>query len=499
MQANTTVYLKGIPVNGVKEESGILSFRSIPYATAERWQKAKPSDLDTEGLEAQRFGNVPPQGPPSPFFAQRSGELTELPCSEDCLNICIWTGDNKLKNKPVLLWVYGGAYIAGYNYRKGFTPEELVKAHPDIVVVSPNYRVGVLGSLNLSGLTDDPAYADSNNLALLDIIEAMHWVQKYIGCFGGDPDNVTLYGHSAGSNAISHLLVNPEVKGLFRRAVCQSSFMTDLGTVEYDTSAAIADSFFKAAGVEDLQQALELPIEQLLNAQKTLFRGKYPGKASKLFSPVIDGRTVKADSFAGYANGGIYAESLIIGGSEGEYDQTGWDLSPDEIRAGIIARNSDKHVTVQDIERYISLFPERDETESCLSINNVLGLTMGGEFIARAAAKHIPVYEYQFCLRSDNGVHRALHGDPTYYVFGTLTDKNAPSQLQKQMMDTWVSFMKTGDPNNPQIPDWPRISEQNSVMIIGNSWTPVPEYFSRDYSCWADRFAEANYMNDIKQ
>ncbi len=494
MNHNPQVQLGNTLVTGVYEDGGLASFRSIPFAKADRWQKAEPVELCCEHFDATSFGAVPVQGPPAPFFAQRSGELTELPLSEDCLNVCVWSGDLETQNKPILLWIYGGAYIAGYNYRKGFTPEGFAKAHPEILVISPNYRVGVLGSLNLSGLSNDPKYRTSNNLALLDILEGLRWAHKYAAAFGGDPGRITVYGHSAGSNAISHLLTLPSAVGLFQRAICQSSFMTDLGTVELDTSREIADVFFAEAGAATLEDALTLTPGQILAAQKTLFRHKFSGKPCKMFSPVVDNITVFPDGFKKFVDGSYHGDALMIGGSEGEYDQNFWSMSLEETKAAVIARNQDKGISPEDIDHYISLFPERDAKESCLSVHNNLGLTLGGEWIARAACRHKPVYDYQFTLRSDGGEHRALHGDPTYYVFGTLMDKSAPSDLSQKMMDAWAAFVKTGDPNCPGIPTWPQLSEDRSVMTIGQSWKVRPGYFDRDYAFWFDRFAEKRYL-----
>lgn len=496
-RVSDTVMLGHTAVTPGVEPNGVTVFRSIPYAKAQRWQPARLYELTGPSYQAAEWGTVPVQGPPAPFFAKRSGERTDLPCGEDCLNISIWAGDLQQKNKPILFWVYGGAYIAGYNYRKGFTPEEFAKAHPEILVVAPNYRIGILGSMNLSSLTRDPVYRTSNNLALLDLITALYWVHKYATAFGGDASKITMYGHSAGSNAISHLLTMPLAKGLFRRAICQSSFMTDLGTVEYCTSQEIGQKFLELAGADTLEAALALTPEEILAAQKQLFRYSFGGKPSKMFSPVIDGIVVQAEGFRAFVEGNFCAEQLMIGGSEGEYDQRFWEMSPDETREAVRLGNADKKVTQQDIQDYLKLFPERDEKESYMTIHNVLGLTLGGEWIARASAPHCPVYDYQFRLRSDAGEHRALHGDPTYYVFGTLMDAAAPKELSRQMMDAWAAFVKTGDPNHPGIPAWPTVSQQHTVMTIGETWQTVPEYFQRDISFWADRFEENRYFKSV--
>lgn len=377
---------------GYLQPNGVLAFKNLTFATAQRWQTPCPLEWYPQGRAGtEAYGLAPIQPPPDPFWAERNQEPVDFPQGEDCLNLNIWTCDLERPKKAVLFWVYGGSFIQGYNYKRAYLPENFVKAHPEILVVAPNYRVGVLGSLNLSSLTDAPKYRCSNNLALMDIVCALKWVQENIGAFGGDPDRVTMYGHSAGSNAISHLLVMPSAKGLFRRAICQSSYMTDLGTVAVDTSEEIAKKFFELANVENLEQALALTPDELLAAQKGLFRFQYGGsKASKMFSPVEDGLTVMPRAFSNFVSGELNVQQLMVGGSQGEYDQMFLKKDLEETKAFVIQRNADKRVTRQDVEEFIALHPEMTEKEACMTIHNDLGLSLGGEFIGRACAPASP-------------------------------------------------------------------------------------------------------------
>lgn len=479
-------------LEGVRSESGVLVFKNIPFASAKRWQAPGPVEsFDCSARDPQSYGPAPIQPPPDPFWAKRSGELTEFPTDEDCLNLNIWVGDLDTPKKSVLFWIYGGSYIQGYNYKRGYLPENFVKAHPEVLVVAPNYRVGVLGSLNLSSLTNQEEYRFSNNLALLDLVEALRWTQRHISAFTGDPENVTLYGHSAGSNAISHLLVMPSARGLFTRAIAQSSYMTDLGTVALDTSEEIGKKVFELTGVHTLEEALALPAGQLLEAQKALFHFKFGGsKASKMFSPVADGIIVMPDAFQCFADGRINVRELMIGGSQGEYDQMFLKKDLEESRRFVVERNADKRVTLEDVQRFVALHPEMTEKEAVMTVHNDLGLCLGGEFIGRACAKHIPVYEYVFCLRDPEEGWRALHGAPCNYVFGTVIPKGAPEQLERKMMDTWAAFIRTGDPNHPGIPVWPRYRPDGPVMMIDAQWRLTDGYWKTDFSFWGPRFTE---------
>lgn len=496
MENKVTVQAPCGQIWGEPDKFGVTIFKNIPFAKANRWQAPVRVEASGEPLGSSKYGPAPIQDKPDPFFAARSGELLEFPQSEDCLNLNVWVGDLSRPKKAVLFWVYGGSYLIGYNYKKGYLPSQFVAAHPEIVVVAPNYRVGVLGSLNLSPLSNDDTYRYSNNLALLDIVAALEWTKENISAFGADAGQVTMYGHSAGSNAISHLMAMPRAKGLFRRAICQSSYMSDLGTVALDTSVNVARKFFELTNAKTLEDALALTPEQIIAAQKQLFRFQYEGsKASKMFSPVADGVVVDEEPFLHFINGTFHGEQVMIGGSQGEYDQMFAKKDLAETKEFILARNTDKHITPGQVEAFVAMHPEMTEKEACMTIHNELGLSLGGEWIGRAVCQYVPTYEYAFCLRDPKEGCRAIHGAPCNYVFGTLVPENAPEGLKKQMMDTWAAFINTGNPNNAQIPEWPCYKPDGQVMVIDETWHCSDGYWAKDFDFWKNTFHEAKLMS----
>lgn len=490
MEKRTIVTLNDGQYQGTVEESGVLAFKNIPFAKAERWKRGVPVEAHEGIRQAEEFGPAPYQDPPDPFFAERRGDLLSVPMDEDCLNVNIWTWDLETEKKAVLFWIYGGSYIGGYNYKYINIPENLIKAHPELVVVSCNYRVGVFGSLNLSALTDDPDYAYSNNLALCDLLDGLRWTKDNIKAFGGDPENITLYGHSAGSNAASQMLCMKAAKGLFKKAICQSSFKPDLGTVALDTSLLVAKKFFELAGVKDLSEALALTPQQILDAQRGLFRYNYQGsRESKMFSPVMDNLIVYEDDLERFCAGEINAEALMFGSSLGEYDQMFLDMDEAETKASVIKRNAGKHVTEADMDRFRGMHPEMTAKEAYVSVHNELGLILAGEMMARTAAEYIPVWQYVFRLEEDDGM-RAIHGAPMCYVFGRMMARRAPEKLVKEMMDTWAAFINSGNPNNPSIPEWPNYYADGTVMCIDENWVPQENYWENDFAMWKERFPE---------
>lgn len=494
MERTTIVTLTDGRYQGKFEENGVLSFKNIPYATAKRWQKAKPVAPHEGITDAFAFGPAPYQNPPDPEVAKKRGDLLEVWMEEDCLNANVWTWDVETPKKAVLFWVYGGSYIQGYNYKYINIPLNFIKNHPEIVMVSCNYRVGIFGSLNLSSLTKESEYAYSNNLALCDLLQALHWVKENIEAFGGDPENITLYGHSAGSNASSQLLCMRSAKGLFQKAICQSSFKPDLGTVAYDTSEQVAEKFFELAGVSSLEDALNLSPEQILAAQKGLFRFRYHGsRESKMFSPVMDNLVVFEDDLMRFCKGEINAKAIIFGSSQGEYDQMFRAMDAEETKKSVMERDAGKHVTAEDLAQFRSMHPEMTEKEAYMSVHNELGLVLAGEMLARTAAKYRPVWQYVFRLREDDGM-RAAHGAPMCYVFGRMMAKRAPEKLVKEMMDTWAAFINTGNPNNPSIPEWKNYCADGAVMCIDENWILEDQYWKKDFEMWKERFPEYRFL-----
>src|SRR6478609_2261090 len=197
-------------------ENGIAVFRGVPYAAAPigelRFSPPQPTPPWQGVRDATQDGPIPPQG--RSRLAHIMGDF-ERRQSEDCLTLNIWTPAAYSKKRPVLVWIHGGAFASGAGSLPWYSGERFA-ANGDVVVVSINYRLGVLGFLCLPGVSD-------GNLGLLDQVAALRFVRDNIAAFGGDPDNVTVVGQSAGASSIAFLMTMPQARGLFRRAIMQST------------------------------------------------------------------------------------------------------------------------------------------------------------------------------------------------------------------------------------------------------------------------------------
>jgi para-nitrobenzyl esterase len=281
----TSGLLRGTRIDGVSV------FRGIPYAAPPvgplrfappqrvmAWQNVR---------DATRDGPIAPQG--RSRLAHVMGDF-ERPQSEDCLTLTLWTPEADSAKRPVLVWIHGGAFSSGAGSLAWYSGEEFV-TQDDIVVVSINYRLGALGFLYLPGISD-------GNLGLLDQIAALRFVRENIAAFGGDPDNITLVGQSAGAASIAILMTMPEAQGLFRRAIMQS---TPFGRMSRNSEDAhrIGRRLLDVLGLDlnERDKVLALPASHFVAAQSEVARAeKNFADAQAPFGPVIDGKIYSRDA-----------------------------------------------------------------------------------------------------------------------------------------------------------------------------------------------------------
>ncbi|WP_326498057.1 carboxylesterase/lipase family protein [Arthrobacter sp. FX8] len=289
-------------------------FLGIPYAEppsgSNRFRPPVPVSPWSGVLDCTAPGPAAPQNPES---HAPPGTTPRTWSEEACLNLNIWTPATEGPARPVMVWIHGGAYLMGANSDAMYDGARLAAA-AGVVLVSINYRLGALGFLHLADLLG-PGYADSSNLALLDQLEALRWIRRNIGAFGGDPHNVTIFGESAGAAAIGTLLGMPASEGLFRRAIMQS------GTAERcrrpEDSARISATFLELCGLDasSANQLLTLPVERLLEAQAALEqRAAAESFAVPLpFQPTVGTPSLPLPPLESIGNGVNFGVDLLIG------------------------------------------------------------------------------------------------------------------------------------------------------------------------------------------
>ena len=457
-------------VSGVKNSTGdVTSFKGIPFAAPPvgdlRWKAPQPAKHWNGIKKCDAFGPSPMQAKPVPFMVYTSEFLIpEKPISEDCLYLNVWTGaKTKTEKKAVFVWIYGGGFSSGGTACPIYDGEALAKK--GVIFVSVNYRVGVFGFFAHPELTKESPDKASGNYGLLDQIAALKWVKKNIAAFGGDPNNVTIAGQSAGSMSINALVASPLTKGLFKRAIAESgSFLVKnplIAATALQGAEAAGEKAAEKAGAKSLADLRAMSAE---DAMKKL-QGRY--------SPIVD------DYVLPEAIPDIFAHNKqnhvpVI---------TGWN--GDEFGSGPVKKeNFIKQAQQQygaDAETFLKYFPaETDEqaTASQGTLTRDMTFALSGYKWANVQSQYAdaPVYLYNFERKvpasADFVKYGAFHTGEVCYVMNNLKFLNnrpfgqTDFALANLMSDYWVNFIKTGNPNGKGLPEWPKYNTTDNLVKV---------------------------------
>lgn len=456
-----SISVEGGLVSGTIDSSGqVKIFKGIPFAAPPvgdlRWKAPQPV-LPWEGVKACLDNPpAPMQNPPVPFFAWSEEFLIpKEPISEDCLYLNIWTAAEKADEKrPVMVWIYGGGFNSGGNSVPLYDGTDLAKE--GIVVVNLNYRVGMLGFFVHPDLSAESPDQTSGNYGILDQIAALEWVKKNIAQFGGDPDNVTIAGQSAGAFSVNALVVSPKAKGLFHKAIAQSGGMFTRGTGlvsglkgAEERGKMLTDTL--GITLADLRQ---LPADSLI---------KIPGR----FGTTIDGKVIP-NVRESFENGTFSDVPLLTGWNADDRVSGNPPTTPEEFKA-----NAKKQYGGRAGE-YLELFPA-DSPEVLAETQNMMGGLFFGLQNYTWAKKQTEkgqkdAYMYYFTrIPPGEPNYGAFHSAEFSYALHTLRNWNRPFEqtdydLEKTMSAYWVNFVKTGNPNGEGLPDWPVFDPENPMV-----------------------------------
>jgi para-nitrobenzyl esterase len=469
----------------------ISIFQGIPYAEppiGDLRLNAPILKIPWEGvLEALYYKPIAPQPPPfTDYFPPPPQDEVE------CLNLNIWTPSCDNKKRPVMLWIHGGSHIYGSGR---LLDGRALPIRGDIVLVSINYRLGPLGFLYLSGIPP--------NIGQLDQITALTWVRDNIEFFGGDPDNITIFGESAGATSICALMAMPKAKGLFKRAISQS------GAVQphaFDVSVrkTTAEMILKELNLtnDDAEELRRIPVNKIIQA---LIKAQEKATLNGVeldFRPYIDGEILPLHPVKAIANGYAKDIEFMVGTNleewrfwrafEPNFEQHDSTRFRKRIIKLLKAHGEDENKLEDIIETYKK---SRDEINIPTNLPEIYEATMTDTIFripsikcAEAQSKHQKnTYMYLFKWETpfENGRYGSMHALEIGFVFGyfwddylfTFSKKTDETEvLSEKMMDAWISFAKTGNPNHPNIPKWsPYDIDRRSTII-----------FDRNIEIWND-------------
>lgn len=468
-----TVALDSGAVSG-RVEDGIAVFRGIPYAAPPigrlRWAPPAPVPAWTGVRAATAFGPVCPQ-PIEPWANGETGHQ-----SEDCLSLSVWApADAKPGARlPVLMWIHGGGYTAGAGSQSTYDGRALARL--GAVIVTINYRLGVLGFLAHPALTAERG--TSGDYGLLDQIAALRWIRANIARFGGDPATVTIAGESAGGGSVLLLATSPLAQGLFQRAIVESGAALGLpeggrAVPDLAQAEAVGSAFARQLRAETPAALRAIPAADLLAA-------KPPALSSR---PIADGQVVPGDVTLAYRAGRQADVSLLIGWNSAEGDLFAHPASAADYRAGL-QQSAGSHA-----DALLRLYPATDGPGLLKTAAAELGdVTFGwrGLSVAEAQARtgHAPVFVYQFDNRPPRPAGSpdtpgTLHSEELGFVWSPTLTAAWPARdraLAGVVGRYWINFARTGDPNGTGLPAWPRFggADEQVQWFKGGAARPGP-------------------------
>ena len=454
-------------------------FKGIPYAVPPvgklRWKAPEPLPRWQGVKLATAFG----PGCITPTPVVKSVYWTpQGPESEDCLTLNIWAPKNA-RNAPVFFWIYGGALWGGTSRDPLYDGRKL--AEQGVIVVSINYRLGVLGWLAHPGLSAESPEGISGNYGLLDQIQALKWVHSNIGAFGGDPGNVTIAGESAGGLSVMYLMTSPLARGLFAKAIAESAYMLSMPSLKV---AAHGLPSGEQAG-EALAAALHAPTIAALRAMDP--HKLTDAAAAAKFGPwgVVDGKVLPEQMVTDFDKGDEAPVPILAGFNQGEIRSL-MVLAPPvpKSEADYVKTIRAQYGDLAD--DFLKLYPSSDMKESILAAtrDGLYGWT-AERLVRKQTALGKPsflyLWDHGYPAMDDAGLH-AFHASELPYVFGTagatppLWPKIPPfpkeHALSDAMIGYWTSFAKTGHPTASGAPAWPAFDDTGSYMHFTD--TPHP-------------------------
>lgn len=494
---STVVSLTSGKAQGVYADS-VYSFKGIPYAKAARFMPPQQSVAWDTVRTFDTYGHICPQAP----IPQGNDFITmrEAPAEgEDCLNLNVWTpGINDGKKRPVMVWLHGGGFQTGSAIEQLVYDGTNLSREGDVVVVSVNHRLNMLGFLDLSAYGNKYKY--SGNVGTMDMVAALQWIQRNIAAFGGDPDNVTLFGQSGGGAKVLVLMTVPAAKGLFQKGIVQSGAVEACGmtNVTQQTARRVAELMLDSLGIspQDADKLQTIPYDQLRTAgEKAMAQAAREegsidswGNPGLLWTPVVDGDYLPYQPVVDSIASQVKDIPLLIGTCMTEWTTMPLLSAPEryakdnmhtwseeETMKNLQARFAGRTDSV--IAVFRSAYPGRPISEA-LYIDTMLRLPALKTARLKADQHGAPVYNYLFAWDTPihGGFAMTYHCSEIPFVFHNISLSPAASaggseakELEERISKAWINFARTGNPNHDGLPLWPAFTRENGyTMIFGN-------------------------------
>jgi len=463
-------------IKGIKVKESIFRFTGIPFAKPPVGELRFKAPVDPEpwtGIrDATEFGPASIQ----PYDEEVAVSLGAQ--SENCLFLNIWTqGLDDKKDRPVMVWIHGGGFFTG-GASDSWYDGSFFAQRGDVVLVSIQYRLGALGWIYLDRLGGEE-FRHSKNNGLLDQVAALRWIKRNIENFGGDPNNITIFGESVGGTSVATLMVTPTARGLFNKAIVQSGTFHNCRT-QKKRGPHYNKIFMNACGVDDIKGLMNLSEDQIRAATFEVTE-EATFMADRMFMPTFDGDVLPEDPYDYIAKGNTSNILLMHGTTKDEYHYwlNYYDESmrntPRKAMMGLY-----RHVyrlTDAEIDELYQCHLESNP-EKCKS-DHYIDMATWGHFrstharLSAIQSQHSPTWEYLFEWTSPANLEMgSYHAIEIPFVFHVEEDEiygdSPPITLIEQIQNTWISFARNGNPNHSGLPEWPQYNEEKKPKMVFN-------------------------------
>ena len=483
--------------------NGLYVFKGIPYAAPPtgslRWMPPQLVESWSGVRSAKDFGPIAPQNL-MPMELVGAPSFEGQPQSEDCLFLNVWTPGLDDARRPVFFWIHGGAFIIGAG-TESFLEDGALARRGDIVVVSINYRLGALGFMNLKEITGGKIPATGNE-GLLDQIAALDWVQDNITSFGGDPDNVTISGFSAGGMSVGTLLSMPAAHGKFHKAHNRSGAANIVGPLE--DCVRISEQYLRILDLKgkDVDALRSLDTRQLLHAQQVLSdKLREEEYRATPFQPVVDGNALPELPMNAIRKG-VAKEIPIMSGSSLDELKCMNTMDPavrgmDE--TGLVRRLSGM-MPAESVPNVVEVYRQAlNKREGSVTPAGILG-SINTDWMFRIPTIRLletqrdngaPAYHYLFIYKSPamGGILGAVHGLDNPFLFGCLDKEftGIDSELEDlalKMQDSCAAFVRTGDPSCKSVGQWPVYGKDRMTMLFDRDSRVEAAPYEAERAAW---------------
>jgi para-nitrobenzyl esterase len=465
-------------------DEGVFAFKGIPYARADRFMPPQTPDKWDDVRQCTIFGPQAMQAKAQSWQGQSDENFgfqfnVEPMDEKECFVLNVWSnGINDGRKRPVWVWIHGGGFAGGSANQLDCFDGRSMANKGDIVVVSINHRLNLPGYLDLTGLGGK--YTESVNLGMQDLVAALQWVKDNIGNFGGDPNTVTINGQSGGGGKVCTLLAMPSAVGLFQRAIIQSGSLEFEMTSENSKKYGLAVAAALGVSPGNTDKLNEFTYEELLEAGEVAANILGPEGSSIMgrYCPTVDGKYVTQNPLDNTIPEFSKDVSVLLGSNLNEFTYPNRAIitqkSMDEVKSRLVKLYGNEGAE-EFITLYNEVFPNENQPHHMLTFDSRLRGAAIKQATSRSELGNAPVYTYLFSWQSpvNDGCLGAAHGMELPFMFNNIALQRPLTgggkdayELADKISSVWINFVKTGDPNCKELPEWQAFKPDNGATMI---------------------------------